>query len=724
VNDRIASDVMSQFAVEVGEHLAAIEPVLVAADFEAPERSDIDLLFRGFHSIKGLARVLDARGIEALAHEAESLLSLVRSGDRGFDTTVQEPLIAATDALKDALGEPLASPAPTAIIDDLRRASAAAERDGPIDASARAPGAETWRFLGDDLDLLRAFAELLNEILPEAAQAIVAGEEHVLGEAIDILIHACTRLGLDGLREIADRVASRSGVERLHAFAKLMRQAARFADLVGVPDCPAAAAVEFIHDPLRAALERELEAALIAEPRERPALALRCASLCAIVATGSGAGRLLEDIVQRLPSTVAFAGDLDPLLREAIAVLRRGLDDAGEPDQSDAALREALGAPYRAGDEIEAHLRRLGLDTKRFSPGPPRRLERLSTLLDGSGETLKEVTIDSPTTAALAILAEFDPLLGQSGRRGDGAMAVLLLDAEETDAVGARVRQALGDVVGDVRRLDPGRVGEFSRSPAAERAESAEDAQVRVPVEVLDKLFGRIGEFFSLGSRLNVLATESDVPNALRRLADFAVTRAPELRSDIDILVRQHRDFCTVEVDVARIISLIHESTLGLRVIPLDTVVSRFPRLVRETARRHGKQVRFLAETGGIRIDKGMADMLADPLTHMLRNAIDHGIEPEPERLAQGKPRTATLRLNAQQQANRIVLEVGDDGRGIDLERVKRHAISSRLASTDEIGRMSDEQVARFIFTPGFSTATQSASSPAVEWAWTWCSST
>jgi two-component system, chemotaxis family, sensor kinase CheA len=88
----------------------------------------------------------------------------------------------------------------------------------------------------------------------------------------------------------------------------------------------------------------------------------------------------------------------------------------------------------------------------------------------------------------------------------------------------------------------------------------------------------------------------------------------------------------------------------------------------------------------------------------MLSNAIDHGVEPEVERLAKGKPRAAMLRLIAQQQGNRIVVEISDDGRGIDIERVKRRAMSSRLASEDEIRRMSDEQLTRFIFTPGFST--------------------
>jgi chemotaxis protein histidine kinase CheA len=287
-------------------------------------------------------------------------------------------------------------------------------------------------------------------------------------------------------------------------------------------------------------------------------------------------------------------------------------------------------------------------------------------------------------------------------------LAVLLIGNEEPDVAADRLRTVAGDSVREFRRVDPGQGGVFSPLRSATSSfQVASETQVRVPIEVLDKLFGRIGEFFSLSSRLNALATESDVPEALRRLQNFAVTRAPELREDVDVLLRQHRDFSSVEVDVGRLISLIHESTLGLRVIPLDTLVARFPRMVRETARSQGKQVRFMVETGGIRIDKGMSDMLADPLTHMLRNAIDHGIEAEPERLASGKSRSATLRLTALQQANRILVEISDDGRGIDIARVKRRAIDSRLASEHEILSMSDEQVTRFIFTPGFSTATE-----------------
>jgi chemotaxis protein histidine kinase CheA len=324
-------------------------------------------------------------------------------------------------------------------------------------------------------------------------------------------------------------------------------------------------------------------------------------------------------------------------------------------------------------------------------------------------------TIELPDADILARLAQLDPLLGQtstrqvSTRQGPPLLALLFLDAEEPEALAARLRDAGCAVIGEVRRIDPGGAeGEFAVSAkAAGRSEAADETQVRVPVEVLDKLFGRIGEFFSIASRLNVLAVESDVPDALRRLSDVAVTRAPELRADIERLVRQHRDFCSVEVDIGRIISLIHESTLGLRVIPLDTLAGRFPRMVREAARSLDKQVRFIAETGGIRIDKGMSDMLADPWMHILRNAIDHGIEPEAERLAQGKPRVATLRLVASQQVERIVVEISDDGRGIDIARVKQRAVASRLASEEDVRRISDDEAVRFIFMPGFSTAAE-----------------
>ena len=699
----IDPQLLSQFKVEIDQHLVAIEPVLDQPESDALKRADIDLLFREFHSIKGLARGCAATEMEALAHEAESLLSPVRSGQRDFDPVLLELLIYTTDALRDALAEPFGWQAPVGLIESMRSATAATVVNGSDESSSGDADSEPWRLLGDDLGTLRAFAELLAEILPEAAQAIVDRDEDGLRGAIDALGFACTRLGFDGLLFAAHQVVAQADADRICAFAKLMRMAARFGVLVG-EGCGVTDAVALAHNLLRTTLMACLDQTLAAPPHARRSLMRRCVPLCDTVDLNSQAGRLIEDIVDVLPGTIAVMRDRDALLSEALAVLKPSFENRPGIDISVAKFRETLRTPYHASEEIESHLRRIGLDTKLFSPGPPRRLERLSTLLDGSGTTLKEVFIEAVTPAILAGLAPHDPLLGQSTTRGGRqGIAVLLLDADPPGTGADSVREG----VGELRRLDPGRgPGEFSLSSASSEgaAERAVETQVRVPVMVLDKLFGRVGEFFSIGSRLNALATETSVPDALRRLSDFAVTHAPQLQADIEILARQHRDFTSVEADVGRLLSLIHESTLGLRVIPLETLVGRFPRLVRDTARAYGKQVGFIAETGGIRIDKGMSDMLADPLTHMLTNAIDHGIEPEADRVAQGKPRKAILRLIARQQGNRIIMEISDDGRGIDIERVKRRAMSLRLASEHEIHRMNDEQLARFIFTPGFST--------------------
>ena len=708
MNEGIDPELLSQFTVEVRQHLAAIEQHLGSGDVADMTEADIDVVFRAFHSVKALARVIAAKGIEELVHEAENLLSPVRAGDHPFDVSVQQALIAAADALDDALHAPLSWPAPASLIDELRRAAAVVvARDGGA-ALATPSGHEPWRFIGEDVDLLRGFAELLAEALPEAAQAIIENDEDTFSEAAGMVAYACARLGFDRMEDVARELVTASGTERLAAFAAFAQQAERFGLLLGA-DCGVASASATLREPLRKALELHVEEALAAPVARRPELARNCSVLCRTLSLAGGLDKMIDDLADPAPSADDPDGR-DDLLRSALAAVKKTLDPAAEAADTFVRLSDAIRAPFAVDDEIEAHLRRLGLDPALLCPAPLRRRARLASLVDGSGATIKIGTVDLPDTETIARLAQLDPLLGQaSTRQGRPTLVLLFLDDREPETLADKLREAGCAPIGEFRRIDPGSgESEFAISQkAAGRSEAVDETQVRVPVEVLDKLFGRIGEFFSIASRLNVLAVESDVPEALRRLSDIAVTRAPELRADIDRLVRQHRDFCSVEVDIGRIISLIHESTLGLRVIPLDTLAGRFPRLVRESARSLDKQVRFVADTGGIRIDKGMSDMLADPLTHMLRNAIDHGIEHEQERLALGKPRVATLRLVAHQQVERIVVEISDDGRGINIESVKQRVVASRLASDEDVRRMSDDEVVRFIFTPGFSTAAE-----------------
>jgi two-component system chemotaxis sensor kinase CheA len=134
-------------------------------------------------------------------------------------------------------------------------------------------------------------------------------------------------------------------------------------------------------------------------------------------------------------------------------------------------------------------------------------------------------------------------------------------------------------------------------------------------------------------------------------------------------------------------------------------VFDRFPRLVRDAARQLGKRVDFVIEGKEIELDRSMLDEIGDPLVHLLRNSLDHGIESPAERRAAGKPETGTLRLSAARERSRIVIRVEDDGRGIQREKVLSKALANGLITPEEARGMSDEDVARLLTRPGFSTA-------------------
>ncbi|MEX0271377.1 response regulator [Leptolyngbyaceae cyanobacterium UHCC 1019] len=142
-----------------------------------------------------------------------------------------------------------------------------------------------------------------------------------------------------------------------------------------------------------------------------------------------------------------------------------------------------------------------------------------------------------------------------------------------------------------------------------------------------------------------------------------------------------------------------------LRLLPFSTIFNIFPRMVRDLARQQGKSVELILEGRDTLADKRLLEEMKDPLMHMLRNAIDHGIEPPQERERLGKLATATIRLRAYQTPTNIVLEISDDGRGLDLNRIKQTALKRGICREDELAAMAPSQIQALILAPGFSTA-------------------
>jgi two-component system, chemotaxis family, sensor kinase CheA len=157
----------------------------------------------------------------------------------------------------------------------------------------------------------------------------------------------------------------------------------------------------------------------------------------------------------------------------------------------------------------------------------------------------------------------------------------------------------------------------------------------------------------------------------------------------------------------SRVLDELHKCVLKIRMVPVEQLFRRFPRVVRDVAKLCGKDVALEISGEHTDLDKGILDALAEPLTHMVRNAVDHGIESVDDRLAAGKPARGTISLNAFHQGTQVVLEIRDDGRGIDLAKVRDQAVRSGLVKREDADRLLEQDVLNMIFEPGFSTATE-----------------
>ena len=157
----------------------------------------------------------------------------------------------------------------------------------------------------------------------------------------------------------------------------------------------------------------------------------------------------------------------------------------------------------------------------------------------------------------------------------------------------------------------------------------------------------------------------------------------------------------------ARVLNDLQRSVMKIRMVPVDQLFRRFPRMVRDVARQCGREVELVVSGQDTDLDKGILDAIAEPLTHLVRNAVGHGIETPEQRRKLGKPAQGTVRLNAYHQGNQVVVEVSDDGRGIDAHKIRAKAIEMGLTTPEEAALLSEQEALNFIFRPGFSTAEQ-----------------
>ncbi len=158
---------------------------------------------------------------------------------------------------------------------------------------------------------------------------------------------------------------------------------------------------------------------------------------------------------------------------------------------------------------------------------------------------------------------------------------------------------------------------------------------------------------------------------------------------------------------IARITSDLQDQIMKARMMPIETVFNRFPRVVRDLANKLGKDVKLELVGGETELDRSVIEVIGDPLLHILRNSVDHGLEDPDTREQLGKPRQGRVLVRAYHQDNHIVIEIRDDGRGIDADKIRKKAVEKELLTKDQADRLTDREALRYIFSSGFSTAAE-----------------
>lgn len=394
----------------------------------------------------------------------------------------------------------------------------------------------------------------------------------------------------------------------------------------------------------------------------------------------AGLAHEMEELLDRVrQGRITVDGELTDLLFESADALERAIEAAVADEEGEAVDISPVGARLRAALDTEERAAEARVAVPAVA----------APLAEGVLRVQVVVSRDSPLPGVRAFMAlRTARALGEvsgvvpdeAALQGPGFAGTLEL-LLRTERPAAEVHEALRGV-GEVERVVVTEPSPQAAAPAeAEPAAMVPGApararNIRVDLRRLDALMNQIGELVIIRDRL-------------RRLA--AVRESPELGETVD--------------QASRLISELQGEIMRARMVPVGQVLDRFPRLVRDAARALGKRVEFVIEGKDIEFDRSMLDEIGDPIVHLLRNSLDHGIESPAERRAAGKPETGMLRLEAARERSQVIIRVEDDGRGIQRHRVLARAVSRGLVAAQAAESLDDEEVYALLTRPGFSTA-------------------
>jgi len=372
-------------------------------------------------------------------------------------------------------------------------------------------------------------------------------------------------------------------------------------------------------------------------------------------------GPTLAELERARPEGTATSRTSDQAAEETARVLANEAREAAEEADEGAYLVTAPFSPNVPFPAVRAFQLALEAESLGQVIGTVPRVDEL------------EITAQAPRTLQLYLVTDAavqDILTGLAECSGFDEISIESLDRiENEDEEAERNGKPAG---GKAMEADP----TTSRLAAATR-------MVRIDVTVLDQLMNLIGELVIDRTRLNQL---------LRDLSE----QSPD---------GQWEEIYRTTSHLERITGSIQEEVMRARMLPFKRLFSKFPRMMRDLKRASGKEFKFIVSGEDTEIDRTLLDTISDPLVHLLRNAVDHGIEPPIDREKRGKPREGIIRLSAVGRENRIVIDIVDDGGGISVDRIKKQAVKMGILSRRAADALTDDEIIELIFAPGMTTA-------------------
>ena len=656
------TELLDQFILEARDCLEQVGQRLLEVEKNPSDTELLNDLFRQVHTLKGNCGLFEFKPLERVVHAGEDLLDRVRNGTLAYSNDMADALLEAMDFTAQMIDEieqhgtiaPAAEDRSQALATALRvhlqgkaPAAAATSPEPAATAAPKAPDPGPDWLSRIPPEVLRGFAGAIAWRYRPEPECFFKGEDPwLLAQQAPALKH----LGVAPQTPWAP-------LEEVDCYQCNL-------ELIGLSDAPLA----YLHEHFRHIPEQVELHELVVPPAATASVAAPVAASVAAPAAAAASA------TPAAPSTSPASTAATP----------------GSPGDS-VAHRNLRRRALQIWDDQIALLARPSLSAGTLTAVRLSMRGLLQAIGDAACERSAADLQSLPGTASAVAMANW----ATRHRPSEEASRTGASEAEGADGVtGAAAAQAttvqgssaIADDATGLAPLHP--PGDATRRPGASGTGGADEGGhqkvLKVGQEKIDRLMDLIGEMVVAKNALPYLAQRAETVFAQRELAR-------EIKAQYAVINRIAEDM--------------QHAIMQVRMMPVGTIFQRFGRLVRDTSRKLGKEVQLVIEGEDTEADKNVIEALADPLIHIIRNSLDHGIElPEIRRQA-GKPLQGTIRVAARQESDRVVIEIDDDGAGVDPQRIRNKAIERGLIPDDKAANLTDTDAVQLIFLPGFSTA-------------------